>query len=390
MAGLSVLYAREAVDESEWATIPDRDKTGRLREIYWARRADLKTGRKSFLNMQLYWRADRTVIGRRGDEPGDSFIYVIDLPPRNDDRFEWLEVTEVFTTVPAPQIEGAMRAWNGIPDRCPVDFGEFRTDLHRGRPSRIMQRMAADRVIAQVENKLTKTSYNELLEKYGYGTLVVGLPLWFAVPPDNPFRVKNAVDDFVTRTTLGLEDIKRRVLERWKCPFKNVIVIWDTTPLALREWRDMRSAEYGDAANARLENPLGVSLSDSLEDVILKTRTAESEAPSMSLHLSVRTLKKGSGKGPFPAFVEALRKVMRKRKYNPVGLRVELKLKVALALFKLLCFVRVRRVKEFERWFSRKFSVSHAFGMRAAQRKARRFYRESQRRGRVFGEAISM
>ena len=70
----------------------------------------------------------------------------------------------------------------------PVDFGEFRKGLRRGRPSRMEQRRAADQVITQIERKLAKTSYHELLERYGYGTLVVGMPLWFAVPPDDPFR----------------------------------------------------------------------------------------------------------------------------------------------------------------------------------------------------------
>ena len=44
------------------------------------------------------------------DEAGDGFIYLVNMTSqRVDDRFEWLEVTEVFTTVPAWQIEGAMR-----------------------------------------------------------------------------------------------------------------------------------------------------------------------------------------------------------------------------------------------------------------------------------------
>ena len=232
MTGLSVLYAKEAAGEREWAAIPDRDRTGRLREVYWARRAESKTGRKSFVSMNLNWRADRTEIGRRRDEPGDGFIYLVDMTPRAEERFEWLEVTEVFTTVPASQIEGAMRAWNGIADKHPVDFDEFRKGLRRGRPSRLEQRRAADLVIAQVERKLAKTSYQELLERYGYGTLVVGMPLWFAAPPEDPSRAANAVDEFMTRTTLGLEDIKQKVLRRRDCPFRNVIVMWDTTPQA--------------------------------------------------------------------------------------------------------------------------------------------------------------
>ena len=89
------------------------------------RRAELKSSRKPFVNATLYWRPNRTEIGRRGDEPGDGFVYLVSMAPRVEDWFEWLEVTEVFTTVPASRIEGAMRVWNGIPDKHPVDFDEI-------------------------------------------------------------------------------------------------------------------------------------------------------------------------------------------------------------------------------------------------------------------------
>ena len=38
MTGLSVLYAKEAAGEREWVATPDRDRTGRLREV--TRRTD--------------------------------------------------------------------------------------------------------------------------------------------------------------------------------------------------------------------------------------------------------------------------------------------------------------------------------------------------------------
>ena len=313
----------------------------------------------------------------------------MDLTLRVEERFEWLEVTEVFTTVPAARIEGAMRAWNRIPDRDPVEFDEFRKGLPRGRPSRLKQRRAADCVIAQIERKLAKASYHELLAMYGYGTLVVGMPLWFAVPPDDPFRAENAVDDFTTRTKLGLEDVKRRVLRRRDCPFRKVIVKWDVTPEALRAWREERSAEYEDAANASLGNPLGASmwgvLADALEKGMSETATPESEAPSMRMYLEVETTKKASGTGPYPKLVEALGQVLHERYEKPAGLWARLKLKVVMGLWKLLCFLRVHGVGGLERWIGRKFSVTHAWRARAVGQKARRLYRESRRRGRVFG-----
>ena len=381
MTGLSVLYAKEAAEEREWAAIPDRDRPGRLREVYWARRAESESGRQAFLSMKLYWRPNRREIGRGRDDPGDGFIYLVNMMPPVEDRFEWLEVTEVFTTVPASQIEGAMRAWNGIPDKHPVDHGAFLRGLPRGRPTRVEQRRAADEVIARIEKKLAKGSYHELLEKYGYGTLVVGMPLWFAVPPDDPFRAENSLDDFMTRTALGLKDIQRSTLRRRDCPFRSVVITWDTTPQAWRTWRETRSVAYEDAANASVESPTGVEawggLADALEEAVSRTAIPESEAPSVSLQSAVTTRKKASGKGPYPELVEALGEVVRARRDEPMSLKARLRWRITATLLRLLCFVRIHGVEGLLRWIARKFSVSRAWRARETQRRARRFYMES-------------
>ncbi|MCY3624111.1 MAG: hypothetical protein OXH68_20665 [Gammaproteobacteria bacterium] len=53
MTGLSVLYTKEAAQEKDWPGIPERDRTGRLREVYWMRRADSKSRGGAFVNMRL-------------------------------------------------------------------------------------------------------------------------------------------------------------------------------------------------------------------------------------------------------------------------------------------------------------------------------------------------
>ena len=386
MTGLSVLYAKQALNEQEWARIPCRDRTGRLREVYWARRAEGKFGRRSFLEMNLYWRLDRSKMGRRPDHPGDGFIYVIRMLPGLEDQFEWWEVTEVFTTVPAAQVEGAMKAWNGIYNKQPVNFDGFRRGLRRTRPSRAEQRRAADRVIEAVKRKLSKASYNELLEKYGHGTLVVGMPLWFAVLPEDPFRAENALDDFSTRVGLGLEQIDQEELRRSDCPFKNIIVTWDTTPEALRDWRKRRSTEYEDVANTWLDDlvpapPLEV-LSESLSSALSKTGIPESEAPSVGLHIRVKTRKKRSGTGPYPELVVLLGEWVQEQEAIVRGIGQKLRLWTTLTLCNLLCFVRIHGLDGLERWVSRRLSVSRATKVSAIRWKARRFYSESQMRRR--------
>ena len=48
MSGLSVLYAKEATTEAGWTRISARDRTKRLREVYWARQAEGMSRRKPF------------------------------------------------------------------------------------------------------------------------------------------------------------------------------------------------------------------------------------------------------------------------------------------------------------------------------------------------------
>ena len=126
MTGLSILYAKEAKEDEEWAEIPGRDKISRLREVYWAKKAESQPGRKSFMKMFLTWRPNRMGLGRKADLPGDMFIYKAVMDTQPEDTFEWVEVTEVFTTVPAIQINDAMKAWNGMQNKRHVDFDAFR------------------------------------------------------------------------------------------------------------------------------------------------------------------------------------------------------------------------------------------------------------------------
>ena len=125
MSGLSVLYAKEATREAGWTRISARNRTKRLREVYWARQAEGMSRRKPFMGMVLTWRPDRSEVGRGMDDPGDGLIYRVRLLPQTDEHFGWIEVTEVFTTVPAKDVQGAMRAWNGVQGKHTVDLAEF-------------------------------------------------------------------------------------------------------------------------------------------------------------------------------------------------------------------------------------------------------------------------
>ena len=315
------------------------------------------------------------------DDPGDGLIYRVRLLPKPEEHFGWIEVTEVFPTVPAKDIQGAMRAWNGIQGKHTVDLDEFLRTIRRGRPSRAEQRRAADQVTEQVRIKLTKRSYRELVERYGYGTLVVGMPLWFAVPPDDPFRPAKVLDDFMTRTVAGLEEMKRTALRKPGCPFREVIVTWDTTPEAMDEWRQCRSAYYDDVANASLHGLVpGAKLLDRVSSLLSETGPPENEMPSRNLRVGVRVKKRRSGIGPYPELVRILGERVRKREGEGDRMGKHVRRNELLALCKVLWFRRLHGMQGLRAWIARRVSVSHAWRVWAARRKAHRLYRESKRR----------
>ena len=382
MTGLGVLYSEEAIKSPEWNTVPDRQKTGWMRELYWMKRADSSVAPRP--PIRFHWDPGRTELGRTSDEPGDAFLYRIDMAPQVESRFEWFEVTEVFVTVPPTLVEGAMGDLHGLPVRNPVEFERFRKDLDLGCPSRSEQRRAADMVVAGIEKKLAKQSYGQLLMQYGYGTLVVGLPLWFAPFSHNPWRAESALDDFATRTGLGLEDVKLRALRKRSCPFKTIVVAWETTPQALQERNGGKSEGRKDLTGRSMEGTVDARIWDGPPDIL-------ESASSLSLQVSATTRKKASGRGPYPEYVKALEGRVGKLqsdKTRPMErLRKMLTWKAGLWTLKLISLVRMRGRARLTKWTARKLSFPNAWNKAMARRKMRRLYRESVRRNRAFGRA---
>ncbi|MCY4301979.1 MAG: hypothetical protein OXC68_09650 [Aestuariivita sp.] len=395
MTGLSVLYTYVDKDDAEWSSIPDRDKAGWLRERYWAYRRPPQHKQKQFVEWQAKWNLARDQIGRKHDDPGDQFMLFFNSNAPNDIGPEWCEVTEVFTTVPAQCINDAMCAWHGFPRKRSIDFGDFRKRLKLERPSRLQQRVAADRVIRQVKKKLLKSSYHELMEKYGYGTLVVGLPLWFATFPDDPFRVENALDDFMTRLGLGLEDLKQSTLKKLNCPFKSIRITWDITPQAFDAWNSKQSPNYKEIAASNFENGIGLSflsvMSDSLGQGMRDKGILESAMPSIISHCCDVTVQKklpyyeNFNKGPYPPFAELLRREMDKNRVKGFErFRMMVRGKFAQIFCKLLCVLNLYGINGLQRGIIRKISISHKLRFWLIQQKMKRLYCESKRRGRSF------
>ena len=187
--GLEILGAKPG-PKGGVVDVSEHDLTGELRERYWIRQAadagvDVKTSMGVGFAMPL--EIERAELGRTRSEPGDGFRYVFRGGiGRMGGRAEWFEVTEVFEGVEAKDIEAFMRLENGGKGYPGFDPEGFVRGLNFGIPRRAAQQRAADKVIAAVEKKLTKSSYEGLWRPYGYGTLIVGLPLWFAAYPLDP------------------------------------------------------------------------------------------------------------------------------------------------------------------------------------------------------------
>ncbi len=388
MIGLGVLYAEKASKEKGWEKIRDREKAKRLREVYWVEHAKgLLQEKKSFLEMNLDCRIDHEEIGRKIDDPGDDFIYKMKIATGTESGLEWVEVTEVFTTAPPEKIEGAMKVLNGIESNRTVDLEEFLKGLRRGIPSRAQQRAAADKVMAVIEKKIRKTSYDEVVEKYGYGTLVVGLPLWFAAPPADPFRAENSLDNFMVRTAMGIEEIRQKELIKKECPFKRVIVLWETTPEAMKEWGVKRSREYEDAANTTLMNPISLTALlrwlELLEKPIERTGTVKSEvSSSLHFHIEKKVERKKEGKGPYTDIVLKMEKIAKqlKKEERKKGIIEKFRFWFFLQLFKVFCFARIHGIAGLAIWGAQKISPKRYLRNKAAEQRALWLYRESVRR----------
>ena len=184
-----ILYAKPSPNDN-LADVAVRDLPKELRERYWiGQAADASTDAKTRprFEVAIPWQIERAEFGRNRNEPGDGFRYVFRQGTEGTGgRAEWFEVTEVFEGVDAKDVEAFMRLANGGRGYPGFDSEGFLGGLNLGMPTRAAQRRAADTVIAAVERKLTRASYEGLWRTHGYGTLIVGLPLWCATPPAGP------------------------------------------------------------------------------------------------------------------------------------------------------------------------------------------------------------
>ncbi len=256
--GLGVLYARPNLEMNR-ICIPEREVPGDLREKYWIDKVRNYKPTKGPCHVEVRFQlpVEREDFGRTRNDSVNGFGYSVGISTSGiETSMDWFEVVEVFTTVPPKDVQSFMKHINELPVKSGFDVRRFLDKLNLDMPKGMDQCRAADKVLQAVERKLCHTPYKITKDAYGYGTLVVGLPLWFATPPLNSLRHENTLDDFMNRTSIGLNLIRERQLSKKYCPFQRVVGVWDCTREAMRHWvLQANLAVYDDPANLTLTNP---------------------------------------------------------------------------------------------------------------------------------------
>ena len=395
--GLEILYAKPGSTDN----VATRDLTKEARERYWIRQAaDLGIAAErtwTSFEVTLPRMIERAELGRNRNEPGDGFRYVFRSGTKGTGGWaEWFEVTEVFEGAEAKDIEAFMRLENGGQGYPGFDPVEFAKGLNFGMPSRAAQRRAADKVIAAVEEKLGRSSYESLWRPHGYGTLIVALPVWFATYPLDPLRVENVIDDFTTRVGIGLEPYARRLRKR-RCPFWRIVVVWKASAESMREWsRKARLDIYKDPSYRRMADlPVGggwiMPLLLELVEGSGSAQSARAGFGGFTMYLTVARSGKRENRQHLqlpPALAELARHLDEFAESRRESLRSRIKLYLKLRLLNVLCFVRAHGLGGLERWVIARLLPQRWIAQFARRRHALRFYRrsmEARARGRNGG-----
>lgn len=298
MTGISILYSQLTEKEKSEQAIGERDLVKRMRETYWARCALSLLCKGSGLASHMFF--NQKTLGKDINSPGDSFAFVALGADTDEIPFRWIEVTEVYTTVNPRDIVDVMKHINGISRKRTVSLEQFIESLDRGIPSMQDQKKAGDNVLASIKKKIDK-SYSEVVTAYGYGTLVIGMPLWFAVPPLSPSSPDNGTNDFWNRTQSGLRKIEKEEMSKEACPFNRIIVLWAQSPEAIEEWEALRSDEYDTSAYRSLS--VGCEISRLFGEALKRSGTPDIEMSSSNFYLQAIVDKFKVGIGPYPPLV---------------------------------------------------------------------------------------
>ena len=390
--GLEILFAKQEPGDG-LDDLGDRDICKELRERYWIRMAEdvgEKRGPWTVAVGGTLW-IERRDVGRNRNHSGDGFRYVYRLGTDGmESRAEWFEVTEMFEGVEeAKDIEAFMLVNNGGAADSNFDPDTFLSGLDMEIPCRRAQRKVADKVIDAVAKKLNHPPYQGMWREHGYGTLVVGLPLWFAAGPADPLRAENVIDDFRTRVTIGLKPYARQ-LKKKSCPFWRIVVVWMASRESLSELHGkVKYDVYDDPAHRKIHGlqmklesylPLLLKIMSKVEEARRRGEKVGGVTRSVAV---AHAKKQGAEPSPqLPSAVEALKQALERadtrRLLAPPLERARWRAK--RRALDVLCFLRVHGLYDLSRWATNKFSPHHWIARLAIRDRELRLYRASRRR----------
>ena len=377
-AGLEILFARREPGDG-LDGLRKYDVVKELRERFWIREAGDAGWRQRLWSVRAVWRIGRQDLGRDRNQSGDGFRYVYSVGSESmQSRAEWFEVTEVFEGVEAKDNEAFMLVNHGETVGWNFDTDQFLRGLDMGIPCRAAQRRAADSVLNAVEKKLTKGSYESMWRGHGYGTLVVGLPLWFATIPADPRRVSNVIDDFMTRVLIGLQSYARQ-LKRKSCPFWRVVVVWMVSAESLRHLHcKTRNDVYGDPS-FRTISGLPVT-----RESLLTIASELEKGARLPLPIAVSNPQKHGEEMSLqlPPRVDAVKRALERANRGPrVGRLLErAKARAMARAIEVFGFLRWHGLSGLGRWATTRLSPRHLITRWVMRRQALHLYRASRRR----------
>ena len=367
-----------------WLDVRPRDVAKYLRERHWIKQwSGNRWPRGGYIGIHSEKELRAAELGRALDDPGDAFFELKLTSQRLDALITvrtWVEVREVFLPGQAAKVNRFVREYNGIRGKGTIDGSEFLRSLDLGVPGARIQREMANEVVRAVMEKASKGavggSYRPLVNDYGRGVLVVGLPLWFAAWPETLTEPTTLIDEFIPRVLLGFQAIERNVLRQPWCPFDSVVVIWNPTLESIDSWaKAADSAFYSDPANVLWRSPVSLLKVSSLAELgeSMNFTVRWDRYPSVDAAVANQVRRIQFGRGPRPFGVKAkLRIVPMKTGKGRKGWRF----RIRVWLLQLLIFVWLNGLGGVRRWLVSRMSPAEFLGRWKMRRELKRLYGE--------------
>ena len=370
--------------DPNWLDVRPRDVAKYLRERHWIKQwSGKRWPRGSYIGMSSKKELRAAELDRALDDPGDAF-FELTLTNRRLDALTtvrtWVEVREVFLPGQATKVNRFVREYNGIRGKGTIDGSEFLRGLDLGVPDAGVQREMADEVVRAVIEKAKKGvvggSYRPLVNDYGRGVLIVGLPLWFAAWPETLTEPATLIDKFVPRVLLGFQAIGRNVLRQPWCPFDSVVVIWNPTLESVDSWaKAADSAFYSDPANVTWRSPVSLLKASSLVELgkSMNFTVRWDRYPSVDAAIADQMRRFRFGRGAQPFGVKAKFRVVPMK--TGIG-RKGWRFRIRVWLLQLLFFVGLNGLGGLRRWIVSRVSPAEFVGRWKMRRELKHLYGE--------------